>query len=135
MLACCSEEARAYRRSHDQAAAAEVLVSEACMFVREEGCKDLIVQADISKEDQVKEMFAKVIDSFGSIDIRGSFLCSREPIRHFLSRGPTRTRHRRRPERARGRARTPPFAPASAISRRTGPGQRHTVRKPRRLRS
>jgi glucose 1-dehydrogenase len=105
-----------YRSGPDQAAATEVMVSEACMSVRKEGCKDLIVQADISKEDQVQEMFAKVIDSLGSIDIlvnnagiqkpspsheveladfdrvlnvnlRGAFLCSREAIRHFLSRG------------------------------------------------
>jgi glucose 1-dehydrogenase len=105
-----------YRSGPDQAEVARVQVSEACMAVRNSGCKDLIVQADISKEDQVKEMFAKVIDTFGSVDIlvnnaevqkpspsheielkdfdavvgvnlRGAFLCSREAIRHFLARG------------------------------------------------
>lgn len=105
-----------YRSGPEQAEATEVLVSEACMAVRETGCTDLVIQADISKEDQVQTMFAKVVEAFGSIDIlvnnagiqkpcstheielsdfdrvlgvnlRGAFLCSREAIRHFLSRG------------------------------------------------
>ncbi|MGC4054202.1 MAG: glucose 1-dehydrogenase [Paludibaculum sp.] len=105
-----------YRTGPEQAEATEVLVSEACMAVRESGCKDLVIQADISKEDQVRTMFAKVIEAFGSVDVlvnnagiqkpcstheidiadfdrvlgvnlRGAFLCSREAIRHFLSRG------------------------------------------------
>jgi len=104
-----------YRSGPDQAEVTRVQVSEACMAVRDSGCKDLIIQADIAKEDQVKEMFAKVIGAFGSIDIlvnnagiqkpapsheielhdfdavvgvnlRGTFLCSREAIRHFLDR-------------------------------------------------
>jgi glucose 1-dehydrogenase len=78
--------------------------------------EELLVQADVSKEDQVKSMFAKVIEAFGSLDIlinnagiqkpspshemeasdfdrviavnlRGPFLCSREALRHFLPRG------------------------------------------------
>ncbi|WP_321475761.1 glucose 1-dehydrogenase [uncultured Paludibaculum sp.] len=105
-----------YRTGPEQAEATEVLVSEACMTARESGCKDLVVQADISKEDQVRTMFASVVEAFGSIDVlinnagiqkpcathdielsdfdrvlgvnlRGAFLCSREAIRHFLSRG------------------------------------------------
>jgi glucose 1-dehydrogenase len=91
-------------------------VSEACLAARQNGCKDLIVQADISKEDQVRDMFAAVVQEFGSLDIlvnnagiqkpapsheidikdfdavvgvnlRGAFLCCREAIRHFLVRG------------------------------------------------
>lgn len=105
-----------YRSGVDEAEATEVQVHEACLAVRKSGCKDLIVQADVSKEDQVKEMFAQVINTFGSIDVlvnnagiqkpspsheiemvdfdrvlnvnlRGAFLCSREAIRHFLARG------------------------------------------------
>jgi glucose 1-dehydrogenase len=78
--------------------------------------KELVVQADVSDEAQVKTMVAKVIEEFGSLDVlvnnagiqkpapsheietsdfdrvlavnlRGPFLCSREAIRHFLSRG------------------------------------------------
>src|SRR5438132_1562204 len=75
-----------------------------------DGCR-----AHIAEEDQVKDMFAQVIARLGSIDVlinnagiqkptasheidiadfdrvlgvnlRGAFLCSREAIRHFLSR-------------------------------------------------
>ena len=77
--------------------------------------KEMLVQADVSDEAQVKAMFAKVIGEFGSLDVlvnnagiqkpaasheidiqdfdrvlavnlRGPFLCSREAIRHFLPR-------------------------------------------------
>ena len=75
----------------------------------------LTVGADVSKEDQVRDMFARTLDSFGRLDIlvnnagiqkgvpshevsmedfdrilgvnlRGAFLCAREALRHFLSR-------------------------------------------------
>jgi glucose 1-dehydrogenase len=78
--------------------------------------KDLPVQADVSQEDQVREMFRQVLQSFGSLDVlinnagiqiptpshetemsdfdqvlgvnlRGAFLCAREALRHFLARG------------------------------------------------
>jgi len=77
--------------------------------------KEMLVQADVSDEAQVKAMFANVIGEFGSLDVlvnnagiqkpaasheidiqdfdrvlavnlRGPFLCSREAIRHFLPR-------------------------------------------------
>ena len=105
-----------YRSSPEQAEATEVSVKEACTTIRNNGFKDMIIQAGISKEDQVKEMFARAIEAFGSIDVlvnnagiqkpapsheidvadfdrvlgvnlRGAFLCSREAIRHFLARG------------------------------------------------
>ena len=72
------------------------------------------MQADVSNEDQVKEMIAKTIEAFERLDVlvnnagiqkpapsheigtadfdrilfceSGPFLCSREAIRHFLSR-------------------------------------------------
>lgn len=79
------------------------------------GTRDMIVQADVSDEAQVKRMFADVIAEFGRLDVlvnnagiqkpcpsheietadfdrvlsvnlRGPFLCSREALRHFLSR-------------------------------------------------
>jgi glucose 1-dehydrogenase len=75
----------------------------------------IIVQADVADEQQVKHMFATVLEQFGRLDIlvnnsgiqkpspsdqlemadfdriigvnlRGAFLCAREAIRHFLSR-------------------------------------------------
>src|SRR5262245_16261488 len=77
--------------------------------------KHFAVQADVSREDQVKAMFARTLETFGSLDVlvnnagiqkpspsheietadfdriigvnlRGPFLCSREAIRHFLTR-------------------------------------------------
>ncbi len=105
-----------FRSAPDEAAATQVVVHEACLAVRNHGCRDVIVQADISQETHVQEMFSRVISEFGRIDIlvnnagiqkpapsheieaidfdrvlsvnlRGAFLCSREAIRHFLSRG------------------------------------------------
>ncbi len=105
-----------YRGGPEDAVATEVQVHQACNGVRQNGCKELTIQADISKEDQVQDMFAKVIESFGAIDVlvnnagiqkpapsheielkdfdsvvgvnlRGAFLCAREAIRHFLKRG------------------------------------------------
>lgn len=80
------------------------------------GGKEMVVQADVSEETQVKTMVARVIEEFGSLDVlvnnagiqkpaasheietsdfdrvlavnlRRPFLCSREAIRHFLDRG------------------------------------------------
>ena len=78
--------------------------------------KSLIVQADVSKEEDVKKMVTATIKELGSLDVlinnsgiqkpvpsdelemsdfdriigvnlRGAFMCSREAIRHFLSSG------------------------------------------------
>ncbi len=80
--------------------------------------KHVIIQADVSKEEQIVAMFAATLAALGSIDIlvnnagiqkpspshelesadfdrildvnlRGAFLCSREALRHFLSRNAT----------------------------------------------
>ena len=77
--------------------------------------REIIIQADIAEEAEVHGMFAKTAEAFGAVDIlvnnagiqkpaesheidmsdfdrvlgvnlRGAFLCSREAIRHFLSR-------------------------------------------------
>lgn len=83
---------------------------------RSNGGKQIPVAADVADESQVKEMFRQTLDAFGSVDIlinnagiqkaapshelemadfdrvlgvnlRGAFMCAREAIRHFLSRG------------------------------------------------
>lgn len=80
------------------------------------GAHHLLVQADISKEDQVNQMFMDVIEHLGALDVlvnnagiqksaasheietedfdrvlnvnlRGAFLCARTAIQHFLARG------------------------------------------------
>jgi glucose 1-dehydrogenase len=78
--------------------------------------KVVIVKADVTNEDEIKAMFRNTFDAFGSLDVlvnnagiqkacpsdqletadfdkviavnlRGPFLCAREALRHFLSRG------------------------------------------------
>jgi glucose 1-dehydrogenase len=101
-----------YRSGAEQAEVTRVMAKAA----RSNGTgRELVVQADVSNEDQVKQMFATTIEAFGKLDIlvnnagiqkpcpsheietadfdrvisvnlRGPFLCSREAIRHFLSR-------------------------------------------------
>src|SRR6266550_2469097 len=101
-----------YRSGAEQAEATRALIQAQ---KNGEGSRDIIVQADISDEAQVKRMFDEVRDQFGRLDVlvnnagiqkaapsheieasdfdrvlavnlRGPFLCSREAIRHFLSR-------------------------------------------------
>lgn len=101
-----------YRSGAEQADATRVLAKAA----RTNGHgREIIVQADVSDEQQVREMIGKTIAAFGRLDVlinnagiqkpapsheietadfdrilsvnlRGPFLCSREAIRHFLSR-------------------------------------------------
>jgi glucose 1-dehydrogenase len=101
-----------YRSGAEQADATRVLAQAA----RSNGHgREIIVQADVSDEQQVQQMVARTIESFGRLDVlinnagiqkpapsheieaadfdrvlsvnlRGPFLCSREAIRHFLSR-------------------------------------------------
>ena len=104
-----------YRKSLDEAKETENLVKQTCSKIHDCGVKDLLVQADVSIENDVSRMFKTVITAFGSIDIlinnagiqiageahqipikdfdkvilvnlRGAYLCAREAIKHFLSR-------------------------------------------------
>jgi glucose 1-dehydrogenase len=102
-----------YRNGPEEAAEAQAAVRAA----RGGGDgREIPVQADISKEDDVRAMFAEVTREFGGVDIvvnnagvqkvaasheiemadfdrvlnvnlRGAFLCAREAIRHFLGGG------------------------------------------------
>jgi len=101
-----------YRSGAEQAEATRAMSRAA----RSNGTgRELVVQADVADEDQVKRIFATTIEAFGKLDIlvnnagiqkpcpshelesadfdrviavnlRGPFLCAREAIRHFLSR-------------------------------------------------
>lgn len=100
-----------YYQSEDEA---RELAQEICRDVETCGKRTLILQADISNEAEVQGMFKKIRDSWGALDIlvnnaglqkkspshetsleefqkviatnlTGTFLCSREAIRMFLS--------------------------------------------------
>lgn len=104
-----------YFHSEAGAEEAEARMQAARKVLQEHGGRDLLIQANVSDEADVKAMFATVIKNWGRLDIlvnnagiqkavpsqdltlddfnrvlevdlRGTFLCSREAIRHFLSR-------------------------------------------------
>ena len=99
-----------YYPSGDEAA------EEAAREIRDDGRKAYTHKADVSREDEVKAMFSRMKDEFGTIDIlvnnagiqqdapieemtldqwnrvlavnlTGQFLCSREAVREFRRRG------------------------------------------------
>jgi glucose 1-dehydrogenase len=84
--------------------------------IRQSGSRALAIRADVSREDEVRAMFAAMLNEFGTIDIlvnnaglqrdarfhemtleqwntviainlTGQFLCAREAVREFLRRG------------------------------------------------
>src|SRR6516225_3834299 len=104
-----------YRNGAEQAEVTRAMVRDAYTANGRSERRELVVQADVSIEEQVKAMFGRVLDAFGrldvlinnagiqkvaasheiemadfdrvlSVDVRGPFLCAREAIRHFLSR-------------------------------------------------
>lgn len=58
-----------YRKSSDDAADTVEMLDKACGEIRNCGVKDLLVQADVSKEDDVVEMINTVVEEFGGVDI------------------------------------------------------------------
>ena len=104
-----------YNSGADRAEEVLKKATEAAAGKRDSRGKDIKIKADISKEEDVKAMFKEVLDIFGTLDvlinnsgiqkptpsdelempdfdrvvgvnIRGTFMCSREAIRHWLSR-------------------------------------------------
>jgi glucose 1-dehydrogenase len=102
-----------YLRSPDEAAETEGQVQACVRKVQQEGVRDVLVGADVSKEDEVVRMFYETIQQLGGIDVlvnnagiqisrpshelsaedfdkviavnlRGAFLCAREAIKHFV---------------------------------------------------
>lgn len=106
-----------YRKSEEEASETEEMaMQKACGQVEECGVQSLLIQGDVSKEDDIIQMVDAVVKKFGNIDIlvnnagiqvekasheitasefdkvisvnlRGAYLCAREAIKHFLSRG------------------------------------------------
>jgi glucose 1-dehydrogenase len=105
-----------YLRTMGEAADTEQQVHACVMRVRQEGVRDVLVQGDVSQEDEVVAMVRNAVSELGGIDvlvnnagiqisrhsdelssadfdrvlavnIRGAFLCAREAIRHFLAEG------------------------------------------------
>jgi glucose 1-dehydrogenase len=103
-----------YVRTEQEAAETDEQVRACVMKVRQEGVRDVLVGADVSNEDEVARMIGETIEELGGIDIlvnnagiqvsrpshelssadfdkvlavnlRGSFLCAREAIKHFLA--------------------------------------------------
>src|SRR3954451_6391510 len=103
-----------YLRQPEEAADTEEQVQACVGKLQREGVKDVLVQGDVSNEDDVVGMVADAVEGLGGIDIlvnnagiqisrpteelssddfdrvlavnlRGSFLCAREAIRHFLA--------------------------------------------------
>jgi glucose 1-dehydrogenase len=96
--------------------AGEDKAAEVCREIREYGVKAVAIRADVSDEAQVQEMFRRMFDEFGTIDVlvnnaglqqdasfedltlaqwnkvisinlTGQFLCAREAVREFKRRG------------------------------------------------
>jgi glucose 1-dehydrogenase len=103
-----------YLRQPEEAADTESQVQACVAKVQQEGVQDVLVQGDVSSEDDVVHMVGAAIDGLGGLDVlvnnagiqisrpshelssedfdkvlavnlRGSFLCAREAIRHFIA--------------------------------------------------
>ena len=105
-----------YLRDPDEAADTEEQVHACKRRVQQHGVRDVLVGADVSKEDEVARMVQETVHELGSLDVlinnagiqisrpseelssadfdkvlavnlRGAFLCAREAIKRFLQQG------------------------------------------------
>jgi glucose 1-dehydrogenase len=103
-----------YLRQPEEGQETENQVRACVAKVQREGVQDVLVQGDVSKEEDVVRMVREAVDGLGGIDVlvnnagiqisrpteelssgdfdkvlgvnlRGAFLCAREAIRHFLA--------------------------------------------------
>jgi glucose 1-dehydrogenase len=103
-----------YLRRPEEASDTEEQVHACVTKVQQEGVRDVLVQGDVSQEDDVVRMVGRAVEELGGLDVlvnnagiqisrpseelssadfdtvlavnlRGSFLCAREAIRHFLA--------------------------------------------------
>jgi glucose 1-dehydrogenase len=104
-----------YLRQPEEAAGTEQQVQSCVANIQREGVRDVLVGGDVSNEDDVVRMVREAVDGLGGIDVlvnnagiqisrpteelssddfdrvlavnlRGSFICAREAIRHFLDK-------------------------------------------------
>lgn len=102
-----------YRKSAEEAENTQEMIDRACEEIRGCGVQDLLVQADVSDEEDVVRMVDTVVQKLGGLDIlinnagiqiegaaheipiekfdkviavnlRGAYMCAREAIQHFL---------------------------------------------------
>jgi glucose 1-dehydrogenase len=102
-----------YLTTPDEAEGTEDQVHACVAKVQQEGVRDVLVQGDVSKEDDVKRMVGEAIEGLGGLDVlvnnagiqisrpsheldskafdavlavnlRGAFMCARDAIRHLL---------------------------------------------------
>ncbi|MBV8991392.1 MAG: glucose 1-dehydrogenase [Solirubrobacterales bacterium] len=105
-----------YLRQPDEASDTEQQVQACVTQVQREGVRDVLVQGDVSREEDVVRMVGQAVSQLGGLDVlinnagiqisrhsdelsgadfdkvlavnvRGAFLCAREAIRHFLAEG------------------------------------------------
>ena len=105
-----------YLRTPDEATDTEQQVHACVNRVQQTGVRDVLVQGDVSREEDVVPMVGTTIEELGGLDVlinnagiqisrhsdelssedfekviavnlRGAFLCAREAIRHFLAEG------------------------------------------------
>src|SRR5919198_572387 len=105
-----------YLRQPKEAKDTEDQVHACITKVQQEGVQDVLVQGDVSNEDDVVQMVGAAVDGLGGLDVlvnnagiqisrpteelssedfdkvlavnlRGSFMCAREAIKHFLAEG------------------------------------------------
>jgi glucose 1-dehydrogenase len=105
-----------YLRQADEAADTEQRIQACVSRVQQEGVRDVLVQGDVSQEEDVVRMVGQAVSELGGLDVlinnagiqisrpsdelssqdfdkvlavnlRGAFLCAREAIRHFLAEG------------------------------------------------
>ena len=103
-----------YLRQPEEARGTEEQVHACINKVQQEGVQDVLVQGDVSQEDDVQRMVGEAVQGLGGIDVlvnnagiqisrpseelssedfdkvlavnlRGSFMCAREAIKHFLA--------------------------------------------------
>jgi glucose 1-dehydrogenase len=111
---CGANVAINYLRAPDEAKDTEEKVHTCLANVRQTGVRDVLVQGDVSKEEDVVAMFEDAVEKLGSLEVlvnnagiqisrpshelsaadfdrvlgvnlRGSFLCAREAIKHFIA--------------------------------------------------